>query len=55
MPGGPPLVYSPAYLPQQPEPSPQATELKPEELEEFGKMFPAIDRTVIQVSRHIQP
>jgi len=50
--GGPPLSYTPSYLPtqpaqpvQQPPPPPQLSE---EELEEFSKMFPAIDRTVIQ-------
>lgn len=46
--GGPPLAYTPAYLPpqtQKPSPPPQ---LSVEDLEEFSKMFPAIDRTVIQ-------
>jgi len=46
--GGPPLAYTPTHLPVEqakPQPPPQ---LVGEELEEFCKMFPAIDRTVIQ-------
>jgi len=46
--GGPPLAYTPAYLPSQPQPPPPPPQLAEEELEEFSKMFPAIDRTVIQ-------
>jgi len=48
--GGPPLAYTPTHLPvAQPQPKPQPPpQLVGEELEEFCKMFPAIDRAVIQ-------
>jgi len=46
--GGPPLAYSPTYLPAQPQPPAPLPELGEQELDEFSKMFPAIDRQVIQ-------
>jgi len=48
--GGPPLAYTPTHIPvAQPQPKPQPPpQLVGEELEEFCKMFPAIDRAVIQ-------
>jgi len=45
--GGPPLAYTPTHLPATPA-QPKPTQLVGEELEEFCKMFPAIDRGVIQ-------
>jgi len=45
--GGPPLQYTPAYLPSQSVPA-TPPQLAGEDLEEFSKMFPAIDPTVIQ-------
>jgi len=48
--GGKPMVYTTAYVGQQQQqpPPPPPPELTKEELEEFSKMFPAIDRNVIQ-------
>ena len=48
--GGRPMTYNTAYIPQQqqqqqPPPPPQ---LSPEDLEEFCKMFPEIEKTVIE-------
>ena len=44
--GGKPLAYTPSYLPQQPPPPPPT--LAPEDLEEFSKMFPEIEKSVIE-------
>jgi len=43
--GGKPMAYTTSYVPPQVAAPPT---LSPEDLEEFGKMFPAIDKTVIE-------
>ena len=45
--GGKPMAYKTAYLPQQ-QPPPQPPALTPEDLEEFSKMFPEIEKSVIE-------
>ena len=50
--GGRPMTYNTAYLPQQQQQQqqqpPAAPELSAEDLEEFSKMFPEIEKTVIE-------
>ena len=43
--GGKPLAYSTSLLPQQPPPPPT---LAPDDLDEFSKMFPEIEKSVIE-------
>ena len=43
--GGKPLAYTTSYLPHQPAPPPT---ISPEDLEEFSKMFPEIEKSVIE-------
>ena len=43
--GGKPLAYSTSILPQQPPPPPT---LAPDDLDEFSKMFPEIEKSVIE-------
>jgi len=43
--GGKPMSYTPSYLPSQPPPPPT---LSPQDLEEFSKMFPEIEKSVIE-------
>ena len=43
--GGKPLAYSTSLLPQQPPPPPT---LSPDDLDEFSKMFPEIEKSVIE-------
>ena len=44
------MTYNTAYLPQQQQQQqpPPAPELSAEDLEEFSKMFPEIEKTVIE-------
>jgi len=46
--GGRPVVVTPQPLPHQQQVEPEVVELTDAELEEFSKMFPAIDKAVIQ-------
>lgn len=46
--GGKPMVYTTSYVGQPPNSPQPPPELSQEELDEFSKMFPAIDRNVIQ-------
>ena len=47
--GGKPMTYQTAYLPQQQQQQPPAPPtLSPEDLEEFSKMFPEIEKSVIE-------
>ena len=48
--GGKPMTYKTAYLPQQQQqqPPPPPPTLAPDDLEEFSKMFPEIEKSVIE-------
>ena len=46
--GGKPMTYKTAYLPQQQQQPPPPPTLAPEDLEEFSKMFPEIEKSVIE-------
>jgi len=53
--GGRPMTYQPTYLPQQgqqppivQQKAPQPAEMSPEDVEEFSKMFPSLDKQVIK-------
>jgi len=53
--GGRPMTYQPTYLPQQGQQPPivqqrppQPAEMSPEDVDEFSKMFPSLDKQVIK-------